>query len=816
MDLLCHPVAVLIPLPWDTLMNSPALRRAPAAVLALALALVLPVALTGPDQASAAPRPVPTELRSYGLSRVPDVAAVQERSTSGAPSAQAARPGGEARSVEVDLGGRPHVVGVTWPAGTLDPASEVELREERDGRWGDWQEIHAETDEGPDPGTEEAERARGGTQPWISTADAVQVRVVGDTENDGDTARLDVVDTTVTDADRGLAAGTRGAASAAASRPTIYSRAQWGADESIRRGSPSYGTVQAAIVHHTVGSNSYSADDVPGILRGIYRYHVTGNGWNDIGYNYLVDRFGRTWEGRYGGTTKDVTGAHAAPYNSSTFGISVMGDFTSATPPPAVPAALSKVIGWRLGTKLIDPAGTTYLSGKGTMPTVFGHRDVNQTSCPGIRLWNMLPQIRTDAHAAQGTMLYGPSINRTRYGYGSAGVSVSTQASRALTWTLTVTSPCAAEPVAVVSGTRSSAGAFKAAWNGRRADGSFVPPGRYTVELTAGSGTGTRATAVARSWSLEVVARSDSPPSLCPPRLAGANRYSGAVAIARAADPGTRSVVLVNGTEGAMADALVAGPLARTSGSALLLSKADTLTAATRDEIVRRRATDVTIVGGTTSVTKRVVTELEGAGVDRVSRISGDNRYEVAAAVARRVAGSGSAPEVLAAGGADRSMADGLVLSGPAADLGRPIVLLQPDQVPAATAEVLDELGVTRTTVAGGPATVSDGVLAQLPRASRVGGANRYEVSANVATWAGRQGVDVSSVTVTSGAPQALADTLAGGQLARASLYVRADAVPRVVRSWLVGSEVDTATVLGGPASVELPTGGAVQAAVVR
>ena len=63
-------------------------------------------------------------------------------------------------------------------------------------------------------------------------------------------------------------------------------------------------SVRMVFVHHTATTNDYSEADVPAILRSIYAYHVQANGWNDIGYNYLVDRFGQIWEGRYGGITQ--------------------------------------------------------------------------------------------------------------------------------------------------------------------------------------------------------------------------------------------------------------------------------------------------------------------------------------------------------------------------------------------------------------------------------------------------------------------------------------------------------------------------------
>ena len=103
-------------------------------------------------------------------------------------------------------------------------------------------------------------------------------------------------------------------------QPVIYSRAQWGADESIRgKSSLHYGDVHAGFVHHTVNANDYTRAEVPGIIRSIYAYHVKSRGWSDIGYNYLVDRFGRIWEGRYGGVDRPVVGAHTLGYNDDSF-----------------------------------------------------------------------------------------------------------------------------------------------------------------------------------------------------------------------------------------------------------------------------------------------------------------------------------------------------------------------------------------------------------------------------------------------------------------------------------------------------------------
>ena len=129
----------------------------------------------------------------------------------------------------------------------------------------------------------------------------------------------------------------------AVAQPTIYSRAQWGADESIRdKSSLRYGTISAGFVHHTVNANDYTEDQVPAIIRSIYAYHVKSRGWSDIGYNFLVDRFGQIFEGRAGGVAEPIVGAQAVGWNSVSTGIAIIGTFEQTAPPEA---ALNAEIG---------------------------------------------------------------------------------------------------------------------------------------------------------------------------------------------------------------------------------------------------------------------------------------------------------------------------------------------------------------------------------------------------------------------------------------------------------------------------------------
>ena len=100
---------------------------------------------------------------------------------------------------------------------------------------------------------------------------------------------------------------------------------------------------------------AYTPAQAAAIVRGIEVYHVLGNGWNDIGYNFLVDRFGTVYEGRAGGITRNVIGAHSEGFNSGTVGIALIGNFTSTKPPPAMQAALVRLLAWRLDVAHVDP-----------------------------------------------------------------------------------------------------------------------------------------------------------------------------------------------------------------------------------------------------------------------------------------------------------------------------------------------------------------------------------------------------------------------------------------------------------------------------
>ncbi|MET7858255.1 peptidoglycan recognition protein [Streptomyces sp. NPDC005318] len=196
-------------------------------------------------------------------------------------------------------------------------------------------------------------------------------------------------------------------------RPRIVTRKGWGADEKLREHAFAYTkTVKAAFIHHSATGNNYTCSQAPSVLRGIYRYHVKSSGWRDIGYNFAVDKCGNIYEGRAGGVTKAVMGAHTLGFNTNSMGIAVLGTFSKSNPPAAAVTAIAKLTAWKLGLFGANPRGrTTLVSGGGNrfkkgkkvkLNVISGHRDGFATECPGTRLYKKLGTARTSSAHLQG------------------------------------------------------------------------------------------------------------------------------------------------------------------------------------------------------------------------------------------------------------------------------------------------------------------------------------------------------------------------------------------------------------------------------
>ena len=252
-----------------------------------------------------------------------------------------------------------------------------------------------EAEDQPDVGTDERARLaswRLGNPWWVGPSDRIEYRLRGKV------TRLRAY--FVWSPPAGVPARTLQKAGS----PAIVPRSGWNADEKIRRSTPAFASaIRLAVVHHTAGANGYTAAQSPSIVRAIELYHVKGNGWNDIGYNFLVDRFGTVFEGRFGGIERNVVGAHAEGFNTGSVGVAVMGEYSSLAVSAKARDSLAKLLAWRLDLAHVDPASTlSFISGGNArfpaglpvfLRTVSGHRDTGFTDCPGTALYNLLTTI---------------------------------------------------------------------------------------------------------------------------------------------------------------------------------------------------------------------------------------------------------------------------------------------------------------------------------------------------------------------------------------------------------------------------------------
>lgn len=129
-------------------------------------------------------------------------------------------------------------------------------------------------------------------------------------------------------------------------------------------------TLRAATLHHTTGTSDYTAEQVPAMIRAIYRYHAVSRGWGDTGCHVIVDRFGRLWDSRYGGLASTVIGAHAGGFNAGTFGVAMLGDYDRVVTTAPMVDAVATFIAWKSAAFGIQPSASTTLTPRGVEPPV--------------------------------------------------------------------------------------------------------------------------------------------------------------------------------------------------------------------------------------------------------------------------------------------------------------------------------------------------------------------------------------------------------------------------------------------------------------
>jgi hypothetical protein len=317
--------------------------------------------------------------------------------------------GGAARSI--NLRRNADLLGVEW---TAPSNAHIQVRfRDHDGRWSEWASA-AGHGHGPDAAL--VTDTLFGDPVWTGGASAVQLRASRQLLG----VRLHLIDMSSGVGARRQAQAMGPVALAAAlplatpslsagsGQPPIIARRAWAVGSSHPRVAPGYGAVRMAFVHHTENPNGYTAGEVPAMLRAIFLFHRDVHGWNDIGYNFVIDSYGRVFEARAGGIDEPVVGAHAGGYNLVSTGIAVLGTFISAGISPAAQQTLERLLAWKLSlhgipaegmvTVRVNPAGAIYsrfpANARVSLPRIAGHRDGDSTDCPGDALYGELPAIR--------------------------------------------------------------------------------------------------------------------------------------------------------------------------------------------------------------------------------------------------------------------------------------------------------------------------------------------------------------------------------------------------------------------------------------
>lgn len=384
----------------------------------LTLALLLAViAVFVPAQPGVAEQVAP-EVKSETLPTLPE----QSRAPLGDEGpAVGARPQGVA-----DVVTRSRTIEAPLPFTSLGlrgtgPVPELHVRtRDPEGQWSDWADVEIlDESEGPTQDSQEARIAEASASPadwttdsvWAGEATHVQVEAVGGEVGDIEVTFIDAMGLSETRVERigralrSLGTGTRRAE--AASRPKIISRAQWGANESWRKGSPSYARVRFGVVHHTATGTPRSRSESEAQMRSMYHWHTQGNGWSDIGYNFVVDPFGNVFEGRYGGVDKGVVGAHTGGWNTGAVGVTYMGNTNNVAVTSAGRAAMTDVLAWKFQLHGVNPSPTATVTVNGyRIRTIEGHRNFRsgytresssssfQQDCPGRNLYGQMGTLR--------------------------------------------------------------------------------------------------------------------------------------------------------------------------------------------------------------------------------------------------------------------------------------------------------------------------------------------------------------------------------------------------------------------------------------
>ena len=440
-------------------------------------------------------------------------------------------PAGQTKVLSVPMPWRANMIGVSYvDAKRSSSGVVVQARVHDGGAWSAWEAL----DNG-EPAADGAElkkiSPRVMTDPlWVGTADGIQVSVHAGAQALHD-VRIDLINTLGDSKPQNVVSralhamggflsmrasmGTP-AAQAHTTQPTIISRARWGANPAyLNLPCPGIAPdLKLAFIHHTDTTNSYTKSQSAAIVRGIYAYHTNSRGFCDIGYNFLIDKYGQIFEGRNGGITNNVIGAHSGGYNYESFGVALIGQFSQAKPTTAMLNALTSLLAWRLDIAHVPAIGTVYYkTGTGNDHTkagtivrlnrISGHRDVSLTNCPGNYVYRLMSWIRARTAAIGAPKIYLPQLNTPLVRPDGANppdemVRFTAGFSTNAGWILQFV-----DPSGVVQRTFTGTGsAMKQYWNGTTDAGAPAPNGVYTWKLSAHDSTNHWATTATGTISI--------------------------------------------------------------------------------------------------------------------------------------------------------------------------------------------------------------------------------------------------------------------------------------------------------------------------
>jgi len=425
------------------------------------------------------------------------------------------------------------LAGLTW-VGPVSTGTEFKVRVRESGVWSAWFKLEYGEYQGVGKDGSESVDTRVGSDPLLTgLADGIEVMMESSTSVVPSQMKVTLVNSQVTKQDRsigqqsirmatsetgmqtqsitalvGAAISPQGALVA---RPRIVSRAEWGADETWRDPVPRVGsTLRAGIVHHTASTNNYTPEQAPAQMRNLYAYFTQSLNYADMGYNFLVDKYGTIYEGRSGcavgavgcdSATIPAQGAHTAGLNAETFGVSAIGNYDVQAPdnPGVMVESIASLMAWKLAPYGLDPNATTSIMSTDTsgsskfangqlaaMQVITAHRDVGKTVCPGRFMYPYMTEIRTRTAALLAPVIQGVSVSPTFIASeGTDSVNVSAIIPANSNWSVDVKNADTGLAVKSVTGTQTVSGPVTFAWDRKDSAGALVPLGRYEVAVNA-------------------------------------------------------------------------------------------------------------------------------------------------------------------------------------------------------------------------------------------------------------------------------------------------------------------------------------------